>query len=109
MFHDPAFPPGGSGAFPHVSAGFGPRRDPPVVAVTSCADLKLWLRLAKPNEERRYAAGFVLAQCCPALLREYVMRMAELGFLTPHRMRDLDGTPVYIVKRTRAPVLVGQL
>lgn len=109
MYHDYVFPPEPFGQGQSVSAGFGPRRDPPSEFVRSCAELKLWLKLARPNEERAYAAGFVLAQSCSATLRDYVMTMAELGFLTPHRMRGLDGVPVYIVKRTRRAIIEGQL
>jgi hypothetical protein len=106
MYHDPSFTPGTPGSNPFA---FGPSRQPPTEAVRSCAELKLWLQFAKPNEERRYAAGVVLRDVCRPELREYVMRLAELGFLTPHCMRASDGVPVYLVKRTRRALLVGQL
>ena len=109
MFHDYAFPPEPFGQGQPAPAGFGPHRDPPREFVRSCAELKLWLKLARPNEERVYATGFVLKESCRKELREYVMLVAELGYLTPHRMRGIDRVPVYLVKRTHRPIVEGML
>lgn len=88
---------------------FGPLRAPPEQSVQMAAELRHWVKLAAAGERVRYATGYVLAQGCSSTLREYVMALAEKGFITPHRMRGTDGVPVYIVQRTRMAIIEGQL
>lgn len=88
---------------------FGPLRAPPEQTVRMAAELRHWVKLAVAGERVRYATGYVLAQACSPTLREYVMALAEKGFITPHRMRGTDGVPVYIVQRTRMAIIEGQL
>lgn len=102
----------GSGNVPEAGPNswtLGPRRAPPDAHVRSCAELKLWLTGARPGERIRYATGQVLSAACGAVLREYVMLVAEQGFLTPHFMRGSAGEGVWIVQRTRTQILEGQL
>lgn len=73
----------------------------------TCARLRDWVLAATPNARVPYARGFVLRDVCSEELREYVMAVAALGYLTPHRIRGDDGVPVHIVQRTTRPIPKG--
>ena len=73
----------------------------------TCARLRQWVLDARPNARAPYAHGYVLANACSPELRQYVMALAEMGYLTPHMVRGDDGAPLYIVQRTGRPVAKG--
>ena len=80
----------------------------PQERVGRCIDLKTWAQTAKPGEMIAYSRGPIMAQGCSTMLREYVGVLCEKGFVTAHMMRDA-GEAVYVVQRTRTPILPGQL
>lgn len=74
----------------------------------SCEGLREWVRGAQPGARLEYARGTVLAEVCERTLRELVMKLAEAGYLSPHRSRDPESRSfVHIVVRGSRPVLKG--
>lgn len=84
------------------------RRDVPDLFIEGCAALKRWVLVSEANDMARYCNSALLAHGCSAALREYVMLLAEKGFLTPHVMTGSWGK-VHVVQRTKLPAREGML
>lgn len=82
--------------------GFGPPRQPPETTSTSVAMLRSWVLSARSGQLEGYASEL-------GRVREYVTLLSEKGFVTPHLMSSPTGPALYVVQRTRTPILPGQL
>lgn len=99
------FDPGSAGG-PNMpgwnGVGFGPPRALPRQHFDTVAALRAWAQGARAGELVSYASE-------RTVVREYVTALAERGFITPHLMRDPAGPALYVVQRTRTPILAGQV